>query len=158
MDYAVRRKLSFVILALIFGQFWYYPLVDGLSDTALASLGFSLAQIITVVIPFMGCLVWEKERLYNRATFVMSYFFVLGVCDYSHSLIYNLMWDICSVSDLTVSIFEIQYILIGVMAVVRVLLSIWLYKWSFGHIMIAINIIKNKPKSPSYNIKGDEYE
>ena len=83
---------------------------------------------------------------------------MLGVCDYSHSLIYNLMWDICSVSDLTVSIFEIQYILIGVMAVVRVLLSIWLYKWSFGHIMIAINIIKNKPKSPSYNIKGDEYE
>ena len=138
MNYATRRKLSFIILALSSSYLWYYPLTDGLSDTALASFGFSLAQIFAVILPFLGCLIWEKERSYNRATFVMTYFFVLGICDYSHSLIYNLIWDMDSVLDISLSMVTIQYILTGFMTVVRIILSLKLYKWSFRHIMIAI--------------------
>lgn len=136
MTNSLRRKISLVIMAIISGNFWYIFLVDGLCDTAVALPAYIFAQLLAIVLPFICCLIWDKEAQRKRLAFIFIYFVVLGICDYLHSFLHTVFHETMLYLNIKDNYMLFKNMLTSFMIITRMVLSSSLLSWTYKYMMI----------------------
>lgn len=138
MTTRTRKIVSYILMALISSHIWYYILVDILCDVSLYEILYPLAQLLAIILPFICCFIWDKEKERNRFAFVLIYFLVLGACDYLHSFLYNIVYETVSYFKICDNYMLLKDLFTVFMVIVRMVLSSSLLSWCYKYALILI--------------------